>query len=159
VERVGVILHGQTHPPPEERLVICHATLDQRYGPDAAALRAATQQTSELLDRLGSAALAVRERQCTSAARRMAEIFGSPPRSAYDRDAKLLQEVLGLMNAAPSVVVPALADNLLTADGYVRAAAARDYEESDALRRHQLAHFFARHATHQVQQVLGVTAM
>lgn len=164
VEKVGASLVDETHRRAEDRLATCHDAIAERYGPDATILRSWAQQLDELLARLGTAALDERRRRRSAATARMERVFRETSWSRYDRDLArdeaLLGEVLALMLQSPGAVVEALEQNLLDAGAYtdlIRAAPSRQaLERDDTWRRHQVAHFIARHSPQQVQDTLGV---
>jgi hypothetical protein len=164
LESVGASLVDETHPRAEDRLSTCHYAIHQRCGQDALVLRLWAQQLDELLARLGTAALAERRHRRAVAETRIEQVFRETSWSSFDRDhardEALLDEVLTLMLRAPSAVIEALARNLLETRAYtdlIRAAASRQsLEANDTWRRHQVAHFIARHSPQQVQDTLGV---
>lgn len=161
-ERVGAVVVDDAHPPADARLDVCDAAILERYGPGAVPVGA--QQTDELVGRLASEALVVRDRRLRVATARIDELLQTTPWSLrrHDpaRDVVLLDEVLSLMSKAPSAVMEALDSNLLDPEAFKHlvagASSPLELEQNDAWRRHQIAHFIARNSPRQVKQALGV---
>jgi hypothetical protein len=162
-EAVGAIHADDSHRPAEERLAVCDYAMCQRYS-QIPNLRQAAHQTDELLGRLAAAALKERDRRRTVVAARMDQILRSTPWSFGKRDpmvvGALFEETKSMFAQSPSAMMQALASHLLDAETYTQVLKAAPSKEAldhdDRLRRHQVAHFIARHAPVQVQQTLGV---
>lgn len=150
-EQVGALTSSGSHLPALQRLELCYAALHDYFAEAAPALIMGVPEVDDLLSRLGPAALEERARRHAETAAWMDELFRTTP---WHPDPVLLGEVMDRLATSPSAVIEALQANLLDAEGYV--AHFRD-EGSGGLRRHQLAHFFARYAPQQVQDVLGIT--
>jgi hypothetical protein len=78
-------------------------------------------------------------------------------------DFELMSSTIALLARAPSAVIEAMQANLLDATAYTErvriAGSPEELERDDVWRRHQIAHFLARHAPQQVQDVLGVQGL
>lgn len=159
-EKVGAVHVGKTHPPAEERLAVCHDAINERYGPHASVLRRWGQRVDQLLGRLASAALKERNRRLKVVAARMDEVLRTRAWPTHGRDIvedrALLTEVLSWISQSPSAVMDALDANLLDPRVYRQLMATLSEDAHDRLRRHQIAHFIARHSPVQVRQALGV---
>lgn len=167
-EFMGAALVDDRHPAAGIRLAACLAAIDLRYGADAPKLKSWAVEFQQLFARLLAGSHALRQQRLAAATDRMNEIFETTAWHTFggrdlQKDHELMLEVHELMDHAPSAVIKALGDNLLDEDAYAaRVAAAATpgaLDADDKWRRHQLAHFFARYARPQVQDVLGVQAL
>jgi hypothetical protein len=164
-ETVGAIVSDGKHPSAHERMDTLQEVLPLRFGDHFAHLASWAYQLDELMNRFGDAALAERQVRRKEAVSHMNKIFReSPAAQGLHRhpaeEKAMLDEVLRLLNTAPSAVLKAIADNLLKAEEYVRALDASNVPNetpgNDKWRRHTIAHFLARHLPPQVAGTLGV---
>jgi hypothetical protein len=150
-EQVGALTSNSSHLPALQRLELCYFALHDYFAQAAPALSVGVPEVDALLARLGPAALRERESRRAETAAWMDELFRITP---WRPDEDLLNQVMAKLTVSPSAVIEALQANLLDAETYLTHLGD---DESDELRRHQLAHFFARYAPDQVRDVLGVT--
>src|SRR5262249_10378808 len=172
-EEVGAIISDRKHPSASVRLSVLWQRLPDRWGPQFAYLTSWADQLSDLIGRVGNAALHERNERRQKAVAYMDRIFREHPwMQRPDRnlalDKAMLDETLDLLQTAPSAVLEAVDDNLLDADEYGAALkASADYllnedksrtlgPKGDRARRHSIAHFFARYMPDNVRTVLGV---
>ncbi|SFW71004.1 hypothetical protein [Amycolatopsis australiensis] len=164
-ERVGAVLTDGSHLAAAERLEVCRFGIGQWYGEESATtLFKPVDETGELLSRLGEAAFELQRGRRFLVASRMDELFAKtswPEWPQQEQMSELRREVMDMMLEAPSAVVDALAANLLNHGDYaalLKSMASPDERQyNDRWRRHQIAHFLARHAPEQVRTCLGVT--
>jgi hypothetical protein len=165
-ETVGAITADEAHPPARDRLALCHAALEERFGDRSAYVQSWALELHRLLLRLLGPAYMWREVGRKMSRARMDRIFAQAPWPlppvAPDPTVDPAATMEHFLRDSPSGVIDSIAANLLDADAYAQlipAGSAPDADGNDAWRRHQLACFLALQTPQQVQDALGVHAL
>jgi hypothetical protein len=142
-EHVGAIVPDGKHPSAVERMETLWATLPARYGEQFATVTSWADQLSDLLTRIGDAALRERQARRGMAQQALSAIFLEHPSQIVARDPvadrTLIDEVRRLYDLAPGAVIDAVVNNLLD-QPHLRAVTSPGDEK---FRRHRLALFIA----------------
>lgn len=165
-ETVGAITADEAHPPARDRLSLCHAALEERFGDRSGYVQSWAIELNQLLFRLLGGAYVLRDVGRKVAKARMDRIFARTrwpvPLVAPDPTVDPVAIMEYFLRDSPSGVIDSIAANLLDTDTYTRvipAGSRPDADGNDAWRRHQLACFLALQTPQQVQDALGVQAL
>jgi hypothetical protein len=165
-EWVGAITVDEAHPPAHDRLSLCQAALEERFGDRSAYVQSWAIEFNQLLGRLLGGAYTFHETGRKMAKARMDRIFAQTrwplPAVAPHPTVDPVATMEYFIRNSPSGVIDSIATNLLDAETYARlipAGSQPDADGNDAWRRHQLACFLALQTPQQVQDALGVQAL
>ncbi|MFJ6326875.1 MULTISPECIES: hypothetical protein [unclassified Rhizobium] len=162
-EAVGAVHIDDAHRPAAERSALCDQVMSGRYG-RVPNLHQAADQTSDLLRRLGSAALEERQRRRVTVAARIENLLANTSWHFGSNDPAVMRSIFdeakSMFASSPSAVIDALQSTLLDAQTFEQlmrtAKSPEALEQDDRLRRHRIAHFIARNAPLPVRDALGV---
>jgi hypothetical protein len=163
-ETVGAITADEAHPPARERLFLCDAALEERFGDRFAYVQSWAIELHRLLHSLLGGAYMWREVGRNMAKVRMDRIFTQArwplPPVAPDPTVDPVATMNYFLRDSPSGVIDSIAANLLDTDTYARLIPVGSQPDgNDAWRRHQLACFLALQTPQQIQAALGVHAL